>query len=108
MCFRAGRPCWIDMHALERRDRPGEAAIGTGYVGDDRSGSAHARRGIVGETRRLLEQITTADQNDALVLQQRKLNVGKQINQASGARQVNRNYAAAAYGNRQSRMDVQR
>jgi hypothetical protein len=60
------------------------------------------------ETRRLLEAITAADRNDALVLQQRKLNLGKQINQASAARQVNRNYAAAAYGTRPPRMDVQR
>ena len=46
--------------------------------------------------------------NDALVLQQRKLNLGRQINQASAARQVNRNYAAAAYGPRQSKVDVQK
>jgi hypothetical protein len=63
---------------------------------------------LLSETRRLLEQITTADQNDALVLQQRKLNLGKQITQASSARQINRNYAAAAYGARQSRMDLSR
>jgi flagellar biosynthesis/type III secretory pathway chaperone len=63
---------------------------------------------LVGEIRRLLEQITAADQHDALVLQQRKLSLGKQINQASAARQVNRTYAAAAYGTRQSRMNVQR
>jgi hypothetical protein len=60
------------------------------------------------ETRRLLEQITAADRNDALVLQQRKLNLGRQINQTSAARQVNRTYAASAYGQRSSRMDVQR
>lgn len=58
------------------------------------------------ETRRLLEQITTADRNDALVLQQRKLNLGKQISQARAARQVNRNYAAAAYGQKQSSLDL--
>lgn len=60
------------------------------------------------ETRQLLEQITTADRNDALILQQRKLNLGRQINQASTAKQVNRQYAAAAYGPRASRMDLQR
>lgn len=58
------------------------------------------------ETRRLLQEITTADRNDALVLQQRKLNLGKQINQAAAARQVNRNYAAAAYGAGRPRVDV--
>jgi len=61
----------------------------------------------ISETRRLLEQITEADRNDALVLQQRKLSVGRQINQASAARQVNRNYATAAYGSRASKMDLQ-
>jgi hypothetical protein len=63
---------------------------------------------LLAETRRLLEQITTADRNDALVLQQQKLNLGRQINQASSARRVNRNYAASAYGTRPSRLDVQR
>ena len=62
---------------------------------------------MLAETRALLEQITTADRNDALVLQQRKLNLGRQINAASAARQVNRNYAAASYAPAGSRMDVQ-
>ena len=48
----------------------------------------------------------TADRNDAMVLQQRKLTLGRQINQASAARTLNRNYAAAAYGTRPARMDV--
>jgi hypothetical protein len=63
---------------------------------------------LLAETRRLLEEITTADRNDALVLQQQKLNLGRQINQASAARQVNKNYAASAYGARPARVDVQR
>jgi len=63
---------------------------------------------IVVENRELLQQITSADRNDALVLQQKKLSLGKQINQASSARQVNRTYATAAYGTRPARMDVQR
>src|SRR5688500_159915 len=63
---------------------------------------------LLAETRRLLEQITTSDRNDALVLQQRKMNLGRQINQATAARQVNRNYAAAAYGPRQSKVDLQK
>jgi hypothetical protein len=67
---------------------------------------AEAER-LLAETRRLLEDITAADCNDVLVLQQRKLNLGRQINQAASARQVNRNYAAAAYGKRASVMDVQ-
>jgi hypothetical protein len=63
---------------------------------------------MLAETRTLLEQITAADRNDALVLQQRKLNLGRQINQATAARQVNRTYAASAYGPAGSRMDMQR
>ena len=62
---------------------------------------------LLAETRRLLEAITAADCNDVLVLQQRKLNLGRQINQASSARQVNRTYAAAAYGRRAPAMDLQ-
>jgi hypothetical protein len=46
------------------------------------------------------------------VLQQRKLNLGRQIQQATAARNVNRTYGAAAYGNPNavatpSRMDMQ-
>jgi hypothetical protein len=70
---------------------------------DARSGAER----LLGETRRLLEEITAADCNDVLVLQQQKLNVGRQINQAASARQVNRTYAAAAYGKRAPVMDVQ-
>ena len=62
---------------------------------------------LLAETRRMLEAITAADSNDVLVLQQRKLSVGRQISQAASARQVNRNYAAAAYGKRAPVMDVQ-
>jgi hypothetical protein len=61
---------------------------------------------LMGETRQILEDITTADRNDAMVLQQRKLDLGRQINRASAARQVNRNYASAAYGKTQGRMDL--
>ena len=63
---------------------------------------------MLSETRRLLEEITSADKDDALVLQQRKLNLGRQINQTAAARQFNRAYSAAAYGAGPSRMDVHR
>ncbi len=76
-----------------------------GSLGQDQKSHAEA---LIAETRRLLEEITQADQNDALVLQQRKLNLGRQINQAAAAKQVNRTYAAAAYGTRASRMDMHR
>jgi hypothetical protein len=62
---------------------------------------------LLAEAKYLLEQITGADRDDALVLQQRKLSLGKQINQAASARQVNRRYAAAAYGAPPSRINVQ-
>ena len=64
--------------------------------------------GLLSETRRLLEEITTADKDDVLVLQQRKLNLGRQINKASAAKQINRTYAAAAYGSGASTMDLQK
>jgi len=63
---------------------------------------------LLTETRSLLKRITEADRDDAIVLQQRKLNLGRAIKAASVARQVNRNYATAAYGARPSSMDVQR
>jgi len=76
------------------------------YVGGLRTEQRAQAERLMGETRRLLEEITTSDRNDALILQQRKLNLGKQISQASAARQINRSYAAAAYGTKVSRMDV--
>jgi hypothetical protein len=75
------------------------------HIDSDQRARAEA---LLAQTRKLLEEITVADQHDALVLQQRKLNVGKQINQATAAKKVNRNYAASAYGTPQSRMNVQR
>jgi hypothetical protein len=62
---------------------------------------------LVTEARELLREITERDRNDVLVLQQRTLNLGKQINQATAARKVNTKYATAAYGSSQSRMNVQ-
>ena len=93
--------------ALERVVAPAKrqwAQFGASLGAADR---AEAER-LLGETRRLLEAITAADCNDVMVLQQRKLNLGTQIKQAASARQVNRNYAAAAYGKRPPAMDVQR
>src|SRR5215211_4944628 len=49
-----------------------------GELAPDARGLAEA---LLAETRGLLEQITAADRNDALVLQQQKLNLGRQINQ---------------------------
>jgi hypothetical protein len=78
----------------------------TDYVGKlGAAGRARAET-LLAATRRLLEQITMADRNDALVLQQRKLSIGRQIGQAIAAKQVNRTYATAAYGAAVSKMDV--
>ena len=77
------------------------------YVASLAPGARAEAEDLLAETRRLLESITAADCNDVLVLQQRKLNLGRQINQASSARQVNRTYAAAAYGKRAPAMDLQ-
>lgn len=63
-------------------------------------------QGLMAETKALLERITAADKNDVLVLQQRKLNLGRQIGQATAGRTVNRAYAAAAYG-KPARLNVQ-
>lgn len=80
----------------------------SGYAGGIAADVRARAETLLMQTRQLLESITQSDQNDALVLQQRKLNVGRQISQASAARQVNRTYATAAYGKRASTMDVQR
>ena len=92
--------------ACERELAPAKRQWGEYVAGLDAALRADAEA-LLAETRRLLEQITTADRNDALVLQQRKLSLGSQINKATAARQVNRSYAAAAYGARGGRMDLQ-
>jgi hypothetical protein len=63
---------------------------------------------LLATTRKLLEQITAADRDDVMVLQHRKLNLGRQIGKTDAARQVNRTYAAAAYGAKVPKMDVKR
>jgi hypothetical protein len=75
-----------------------------GNMGDDARGRAES---LLAETRALLEQITNADRDDVLALQQKKFNIGRQLKQTTAARQVNRSYAKAAYIRPPSRMDVQ-
>ena len=77
------------------------------FVGQLEPAQRDSAETMVGESRRLLEQIVSSDRNDALVLQQRKLNLGREIKQASSARQINRTYATAAYGRKVARVDVQ-
>ena len=92
--------------ALERLVAPAKRQWND-YVAMLPAGARDEAERLLAETRRLLEAITAADCNDVLVLQQRKLNIGRQISQAASARQVNRTYAAAAYGRRAPSMDVQ-
>lgn len=92
--------------ALERVVAPAKRQW-TQFVTTLPTGTRAEAERLLAETRRMLEDITAADSNDVLVLQQRKLNLGRQINQAASARQVNRIYAAAAYGKRAAAMDVQ-
>lgn len=80
----------------------------SGFVSTLEEPSRARAEALVVEARQLLKEITDCDRDDVLVLQQRTLNLGRQINQASAARKINTKYAAAAYGSSQSRMDVQR
>jgi hypothetical protein len=59
------------------------------------------------ETVTLLEQITAADKNDVLTLQQQQLNIGRQIGKVAAGRTVNRAYATAAYGAKTPRLNMQ-
>ena len=77
------------------------------FLGEIESSARGRAEQMLAETRRLLEQIMASDRTDVLALEQRKLNLGKEIKQAAGARQINRNYAVAAYGQRQSRVNIQ-
>lgn len=52
---------------------------------------------MLAETRELLMQITQADQDDVLLLQQRKLNVRQQIAATAQAKTVGHRYAAVEY-----------
>lgn len=72
---------------------------------------AHDRAGLeakFAQSRELLMQITQADQDDALVLQQRKISVGQQLRRTSSGRVMNQKYAASAYATPGGRMDVSR
>ena len=60
------------------------------------------------EARTLLAAITQADQDDAMLLTQRKITVGQQLRHVGAGVQVNRRYAASAYSGMGSSMDVSR
>jgi hypothetical protein len=75
-----------------------------GGLGEEQRSKA---QGLMAESRKLLEQITSADRNDAMVLQQRKIEVGRALRHNAAARSANRSYAATAFNPRPS-MDIQR
>ena len=85
--------------APARRDWPATAAT---LSAEHRA----AAEQLLAETRQLLERITASDRDDVVLLQQRKLNLGRQIDRTRAAKAVNRNYAAAAYGAPKPRMDL--
>ena len=78
------------------------------YLGTCPTDARQRAESLMAETRTLLERITAADRDDVMVLQQRKLNVGRQLQQTTSARQLNRSYARSAYGKVAPKMDVQR
>lgn len=59
-------------------------------------------------SRDLLMQITEADKDDALVLQQRKIAIGQQLRKTTSGRVMNQKYAAGAYATTGGRMDISR
>jgi hypothetical protein len=61
---------------------------------------------LLADSRLLLQRITVADRDDVMVLQNQKLNLGRQLGKTAAAQQVNRTYAASAYAARPLRMDV--
>jgi hypothetical protein len=63
---------------------------------------------LVGRIRDLMAEIVAADRDDTLVLQQRMLNTGRAINQATAAKKFNQAYAKAAYGTARERLDLHR
>jgi flagellar biosynthesis/type III secretory pathway chaperone len=79
----------------------------TDYLGSLPETDRKLAQSMMAESRQLLEQITSADQNDAMVLQQRKIEVGRALRHNAMARQVNRSYATSSYAIRPSAMDVQ-
>ncbi len=82
--------------ALERQVGPARRQWGA-FIADLDESAREGAEALLKESRALLEEITSADRDDAMVLQQRKLNIGRQIGQATAARHVNRSYAATAY-----------
>lgn len=88
------RPVKLEWHAIAQTiDSPSRTAIEEKFAA----------------ARDLLAEITRSDQDDALLLQQRKIAVGQQLKRTNVGQQINRGYAANAYGaGVGNRMDVSR
>jgi hypothetical protein len=80
----------------------------TEYLAKRDAAGRHKAEELLADSRSLLERITAADRDDVMVLQNQKLNLGRQIGKTTAARQVNRSYAALAYAAKPVRMDVKR
>jgi hypothetical protein len=78
------------------------------YLGELPDALRGKARGLLDESKQLLAQITSADKNDAMVLQQRSIEVRRNLRQTAVARNVSRTYASAAYGGRTSSMDLRK
>ncbi len=91
--------------AIEQRLRPIKQEWPS-VAGTIESATRAELEGKFARSRDLLMQITQADQDDALVLQQRKISVGRQLRATTSGKLTNRNYAAAAYATPGGRMDV--
>lgn len=65
---------------------------------------------LLSRTRTLLAEVNAADTDDALILQQRKINVGRQLAAARSGTRANAQYATGAYAGAGSagRVDVSR
>ena len=103
-----GRQVLLDQLAVHEKTIAPAKRRWSDYLAGIKPDERARAEALLAETRALLEQITHADRDDVLVLTQRKLNLGRQIQQTTSARQLNRTYAAAAYGKARPSMDVQR
>jgi flagellar biosynthesis/type III secretory pathway chaperone len=107
LCVLSQRQEVLDQVATLEQDILPAKRRWTDYLGGLPADKRTQAQGLMAESRALLEQITAADRNDALVLQQRKIEVGRALRQNAVARQVNRTYAATAYTQRPTSINIQ-
>ncbi len=76
------------------------------FLGELEAADRAVAESMMAETKSLLARITAADRDDVMVMQQRMINTGRQLQQTVNARQINRSYAMSAYGRATPRMDL--